>query len=86
MCFIKYVLRIPLRMSEEQLLAGDDMIHGEAAYVLGPCEAHEHLLAEHYSKRPEAGQGDLAVTLGRDPHEHIHDKSSGTGSNDIKND
>lgn len=35
MCFIKYVLRIPLRMTEEQLLGGDGVIHGEAAYVLG---------------------------------------------------
>ncbi len=43
--FIRYVLRIPLRMSEEQLIAGDDAIHGEAAYVLGPCEAHERLLS-----------------------------------------
>lgn len=32
MCFIKYVLRIPLRMSEEELLIGDDAIHGEDAY------------------------------------------------------
>lgn len=30
--FIKYVLRIPLRMSEEQLAIGDDAIHGEVAY------------------------------------------------------
>jgi Amt family ammonium transporter len=30
--FIKYVCRIPLRMSEEELLAGDDAVHGEAAY------------------------------------------------------
>ncbi|KAF9073455.1 ammonium transporter mep1B [Rhodocollybia butyracea] len=34
MMFIKYVLHVPLRMSEEQLLTGDGMIHGEAAYVL----------------------------------------------------
>lgn len=26
--FIKFVLRIPLRMSEEQLAVGDDAIHG----------------------------------------------------------
>jgi Amt family ammonium transporter len=32
--FIKYVCRIPLRMSEEELLAGDDAVHGEAAYFL----------------------------------------------------
>src|ERR1700760_2027312 len=31
-CFIKYVCRVPLRMSEEELLAGDDAVHGEAAY------------------------------------------------------
>ncbi|KAK4506530.1 hypothetical protein PRZ48_000262 [Zasmidium cellare] len=30
--FIKYVCRIPLRMTEEQLLIGDDAIHGEEAY------------------------------------------------------
>jgi ammonium transporter, Amt family len=32
--FIQYVCRIPLRMSEEELLAGDDAVHGEAAYFL----------------------------------------------------
>jgi Amt family ammonium transporter len=26
--FIKYALRIPLRMSDEELEAGDDAIHG----------------------------------------------------------
>ena len=31
--FIKYVCRVPLRMSEEQLIIGDDAIHGEAAYA-----------------------------------------------------
>lgn len=32
LCFIKYVLRVPLRMSEEALLLGDAGIHGEDAY------------------------------------------------------
>lgn len=32
MGFIKYVCRVPLRMSEEDLLIGDDAIHGEEAY------------------------------------------------------
>lgn len=36
--FIKFVLRIPLQMSEEQLAIGDDAIHGEAAYVFGSEE------------------------------------------------
>ena len=34
MAFIKYVLRIPLRMSEEHLEIGDDAVHGEEAYAL----------------------------------------------------
>ncbi|KAK5129830.1 hypothetical protein LTR08_002767 [Meristemomyces frigidus] len=32
MIFIKHVCRIPLRMTEEELLIGDDAIHGEEAY------------------------------------------------------
>ena len=44
MIFIKYVLRVPLRMSEADLLLGDDAVHGEAAYVFGPCDAAQ----DHY--------------------------------------
>lgn len=32
--FIKFVLRIPLRLNEQQLLVGDDAVHGEEAYAL----------------------------------------------------
>ncbi|KAK1000425.1 hypothetical protein LTS01_004987 [Friedmanniomyces endolithicus] len=32
MMFIKYVLRVPLRMSDEACLIGDDAVHGEEAY------------------------------------------------------
>lgn len=32
--FIKYVLRIPLRMSDDHLMVGDDAVHGEEAYAL----------------------------------------------------
>ncbi|KAF2111190.1 ammonium transporter mep1B [Lophiotrema nucula] len=42
MLFIKYVLRIPLRMTEEELLIGDDAIHGESAYTFGDA-VHMHL-------------------------------------------
>ena len=94
MCFIKYVCRVPLRMSEEQLLAGDDMIHGEAAYVLGPCEAHEHLMAGNYVKRRDTGVGELGmggVTVGQDPHaqndvhnELQHEKATASGSHEVK--
>lgn len=37
--FIKFVLRVPLRMSEADLLIGDDAIHGEEAYCF-----HEEVL------------------------------------------
>jgi Amt family ammonium transporter len=102
MAFIKYVLRVPLRMSDEELEAGDDMIHGEAAYVLGPCEAHEHLLAGNYIKRSETGPGELSmggVTMGHDPHNLPETKpvekndgvgaqygANGGGSTNVKND
>jgi len=80
-------------MTQEQMEAGDDMIHGEAAYVLGPCEAHEHLLAGHYAKRSDTQPGELGmggVTLGMDPQrsmmreDHGHDnitKAKSTPSN-----
>jgi Amt family ammonium transporter len=90
--FIKYVLRIPLRMSEAELLAGDDAVHGEAAYVLGPCEAHEHLLAGHYIKRSETGPGELGLggaIIGHDPHAkaELPAKSAGNGvGEEIKHD
>jgi len=38
--FIKYALRIPLRMSDEMCIIGDDAIHGEAAYVFDEDVEH----------------------------------------------
>jgi ammonium transporter, Amt family len=32
--FIKYVLRIPLKYDDHNLVVGDDAIHGESQYVL----------------------------------------------------
>jgi Amt family ammonium transporter len=94
MCFIKYVLRIPLRMSEDELLAGDDAIHGEAAYVLGPSEAQEHLLAGHYIKRSETGPGELGMggaIVGHGPQAIVpvaggKSSGNGSGSHEIKHD
>ncbi|KAI9820038.1 MAG: ammonium transporter Amt2 [Pycnora praestabilis] len=43
MLFIKYVLRVPLRMSEEQLIVGDYATHGEEPYVFG-----DHWLSNSY--------------------------------------
>lgn len=35
MFFIKYVCRVPLRLSDEELIMGDDALHGEVAYTFG---------------------------------------------------
>jgi ammonia channel protein AmtB len=32
--FIKFILRVPLRLSDAQLLIGDDAVHGEADYSI----------------------------------------------------
>jgi ammonium transporter, Amt family len=70
MAFIKYALRIPLRMPEDVLLAGSEMVHGEVPYTFEPCAAHAQLLAGQNARsevRPsEIGMG--GVILGQDPH------------------
>lgn len=37
------------------------MIHGEAAYVLGPCESHEQLIARHCIRRLGTALGKLGL-------------------------
>ncbi len=86
MAFIKYVLRIPLRMSEEELLEGSGMVHGEAAYVIESCEAHAQLLARDYIRRSEVGpspseSGTTGVIIGKDP---LVAKGNGVSSQEIK--
>lgn len=73
MLFIKHVLRIPLRMSEEQLLEGDDAIHGEGAYTFGPCEMHDHGggYIQGHAIDPQTNSGELG--LGGDHLSHTND-------------
>jgi len=60
---IKYILRIPLRMSEAHLLAGDSSVHGESAYtfedvnvpLLGRHEHHPHHDEESGTKSEGSG-------------------------------
>lgn len=76
--FIKYVLRIPLRMTEEELLIGDDMIHGEAAYVFG-----DPLTGSNTNREVESSP----VTMGMDPSNHGGGESSGgSGVGEVKHD
>ena len=62
LCFIKYVLRIPLRMSEEELAIGDDAIHGEAAYVFGSEE--EALLHQRGSNQGDSDSSEEKIKDG----------------------
>jgi Amt family ammonium transporter len=59
MLFIKYVLRIPLRMNDEMLEIGDDAIHGEDAYTFfTPDETRSFVYGDHEIGQAARG-GDL---------------------------
>jgi ammonium transporter, Amt family len=60
MAFIKYVCRIPLRMSEAQLLAGDDMVHGEEAYAFFG-DGQRSILSGDLGRYPTNGDGELGT-------------------------
>jgi ammonium transporter, Amt family len=68
MLFIKYVLRIPLRMSEEKLLIGDDAIHGEDAYAFGDVNIHQD---PHKTKA--GGDPEFGVIQGESPSADEYD-------------
>jgi len=72
--FIKYVCRVPLRMSEQDLIVGDDAIHGEAAYAFQDVEdtTSQFLVGESphdpenggaTKKEASAGNGEAANEL-----------------------
>ena len=67
MAFIKYILRIPLRFSEEQLAVGDYAMHGEEAYVFG--EGSGGFVSHHLRgvERDGAlvGQDDGGIIMGK---------------------
>lgn len=52
--FIKYILRIPLRLSDRVLMIGDDAIHGEAAYAID-----QHIPLMHRGERDADADMDL---------------------------
>ena len=69
--FIKYVLRVPLRMSEEQLLVGDFAIHGEEPYIfMFSEEQHRSLL---YGDTQAAHNDEENIIEGKLPS-HVDDK------------
>ncbi|KAI9847426.1 MAG: Ammonium transporter [Thelocarpon superellum] len=66
MLFIKYVLRVPLRMSDEMLLIGDDAVHGEEAYAFYG-EGERTFLYGDQTHAPHHGDGELGTIHGQNP-------------------
>jgi Amt family ammonium transporter len=82
--FIKYVLRIPLRMPEEVLLIGDDAIHGEEAYGFTLDQHPSETPARIVNTDPETGHYTGFSPAHSIPgHETPVEKSNGQGSSKI---
>ncbi|TAQ85361.1 hypothetical protein B7494_g6329 [Chlorociboria aeruginascens] len=85
MMFIKFVLRVPLRMSDEHLAVGDFAVHGEEPYTFAHYNA-KHALPANQKKRmvlrdrQEEGRG---VLVGKEPHSKVERHTSlGEGETD----
>ena len=80
MVFIKYVCRVPLRLSEEELLLGDDALHGEVAYTFG--DVIEGSVPAHVAKAniDEEAMGHEKTKHTSTPPEISSDHAEGSGS------
>ena len=73
--FIRFVLRIPLRMRDEDLLIGDDAVHGEDAYAFG--DTRRSLLHGDTDRVPNNDDGELGIIHAKTPmSEHNNGESS----------
>ena len=78
MIFIKYVCRVPLRMSPEQLEEGDFAIHGEEPYTfeyfnrnyrrINVGYTHDHPRDEEHNGDSGSDPRHEGVLMGKDPH------------------
>ena len=88
MMFIKYVLRVPLRYKEEDLVIGDFAMHGEEAYVFGEGSqgyVHGHLRGVD-REGGLIGQDGAGIIIGKSPGvEGLAKEGSGSGE-EIKKD
>lgn len=80
--FIKYVLRIPLRMTEEHMEIGDDAVHGELAYAIFYEGQHSHIEGDFgrsptREKESSSNFPHTGTTLVGKP---VHEAGSGNGS------
>lgn len=95
MCFIKYVCRVPLRMSDEMLEVGDYAIHGEEPYTFahynrslmdGGGQKNVTATAAEYQRAAgddsEKGSNPSEILHGRDPHERGQEIGAPAGMQD----
>lgn len=76
MAFIKYVLRIPLRMSEEHLEIGDDAVHGEEAYALFFEGQRSHVYGDMGPSNSVNSRSASGAILGMPPTKTASDEES----------
>jgi len=69
MCFIKYVCRIPLRMSEDVMKVGDYAIHGEEPYTFAHYNRYSLLYGDtHRNHAADGGSGvGTGILMGQSP-------------------
>jgi Amt family ammonium transporter len=67
---------VPLRMTEEELLMGDDAVHGEAAYVYDYELLPGSLINGDMTQRPANGDGELGYTEGMPVTEVRHGETA----------
>jgi len=63
MCFIKYVMRIPLRMSEDMMKVGDYAIHGEEPYTFAHYNRYSLLYGDTH-RNHDSGNGEDGLASG----------------------
>ncbi|CZR64158.1 related to Ammonium transporter 3 member 2 [Phialocephala subalpina] len=83
MCFIKFVLRVPLRMTQEQLDIGDYAVHGEEPYTFAHYNIKHPrppLMRRRTTKKTDEEESRGAVLMGTNPADTVEKAPSSEGS------
>jgi len=87
MCFIKFVCRVPLRMSEEQLAIGDYAVHGEEPYTFAHYNVKHPtppLMQRRTTKKSDV-EDNKGILMGKDPAQTSEKQvSSGDSITEVK--
>jgi len=87
MMFIKYVLRVPLRMSPEMLEVGDFAVHGEEPYTFAHYNANHPkptLLRKRTTTHRSDQESKAGVLMGKDPSQTAEQQVSNSGDDEIR--